>query len=57
MQKWIVPDDHGSMLTKGILYHHICRADARHKISCRKQYDFSFNLYNPTAYEWHGQIT
>ena len=53
----IVPDDHGSMLTKGILYHHICRADARHEISCRKQYDFSFNLYNPTAYEWHGQIT
>ena len=32
----IVQDDRGSLLTKGSLYNHFYRADARHEISCRK---------------------
>ena len=32
----IVQDDRGSLLTKGSLYYHFYRADARHEISCRK---------------------
>ena len=32
----IVQDDRGSLLTKGSLYNHFYRADARHEISCWK---------------------
>ena len=48
----IVQDDRGSLLTKGSLYNHFYRVDARHEISCRKARIFVSNLYNPAAYEW-----
>ena len=58
----IVQDDRGSLLSKGILYHHFYRADARHEISCRRQYIFSFKFFcairqlmNGMA-KWHNEI-
>ena len=34
----IMQDERGSLLTKGSLYIHFYRADARHEISCRRSY-------------------
>ena len=47
----IVQDDRGSLLTKGSLYKHFYRADARHEISCWKTLIFVSQFVQSTAYE------